>query len=96
MPWHGSWATAQISLPLLISQPRTTAAAPQSSPAPPAPDLMPVVPPAPPPVAPVPPVDAYYANCAVAKAAGAAPLYAGHAGFRLGLDGDKDGIACER
>ncbi|WP_258066757.1 excalibur calcium-binding domain-containing protein [Arthrobacter sp. GMC3] len=40
--------------------------------------------------------DAYYKNCAAAKAAGAAPLYVGQSGYRLALDGDKDGIACEK
>jgi hypothetical protein len=38
---------------------------------------------------------AYYANCAAAKAAGAAPLYAGQPGYRTALDRDKDGVACE-
>lgn len=37
----------------------------------------------------------YYANCAEAVAAGAAPLYAGSPGYRSGLDGDDDGVACE-
>jgi hypothetical protein len=37
----------------------------------------------------------YYANCSAAKAAGAAPLYRGQPGYRLALDRDKDGIACE-
>ncbi|WP_457948727.1 GmrSD restriction endonuclease domain-containing protein [Pseudarthrobacter sp. alpha12b] len=37
----------------------------------------------------------YYANCAEVVAAGAAPLYAGTAGYRAGLDGDGDGVACE-
>lgn len=37
----------------------------------------------------------YYRNCAAAKADGAAPLYVGDAGYRAGLDRDKDGIACE-
>jgi len=37
----------------------------------------------------------YYANCAEAVAAGAAPLYAGSPGYRSGLDGDGDGVACE-
>ncbi|MDQ0770316.1 hypothetical protein QF031_003065 [Pseudarthrobacter defluvii] len=37
----------------------------------------------------------YYANCAEAVAAGAAPLYAGNPGYRAGLDGDGDGVACE-
>ena len=41
------------------------------------------------------PAAVYYANCAEATAAGAAPLYAGSAGYRSGLDGDGDGVACE-
>ncbi|WP_285249214.1 excalibur calcium-binding domain-containing protein [Pseudarthrobacter sp. efr-133-R2A-89] len=39
---------------------------------------------------------AYYANCTAAKAAGAAPLYRGQAGYRSALDRDGDGVACER
>lgn len=41
------------------------------------------------------PGDAYYANCAAAKAAGAAPLYRGQPGYRSALDRDNDGVACE-
>ncbi|GAA2889363.1 hypothetical protein GCM10010472_54740 [Pseudonocardia halophobica] len=37
----------------------------------------------------------YYANCSAAKAAGAAPLYAGDPGYRRALDRDGDGVACE-
>ncbi|NLG55253.1 MAG: DUF1524 domain-containing protein [Rhodococcus sp.] len=37
----------------------------------------------------------YFANCAAARAAGAAPLYAGSPGYRPALDRDRDGIACE-
>jgi endonuclease YncB( thermonuclease family) len=44
---------------------------------------------------PAPPAAAYFANCAEAKAAGAAPLYAGQPGYRPALDRDKDGVACE-
>lgn len=36
-----------------------------------------------------------YANCAQARAAGAAPIYRGQPGYRPELDGDSDGIACE-
>lgn len=39
--------------------------------------------------------DAWYPNCAAARAAGAAPIYAGEPGYRSELDGDSDGIACE-
>jgi Excalibur calcium-binding domain len=45
--------------------------------------------------APEPTPDAYYANCAAVRAAGAAPLTAGDPGYRAALDRDKDGVACE-
>jgi hypothetical protein len=45
--------------------------------------------------APAPAPDAYYANCAEARAAGAAPMTAGEPGYRPGLDRDNDGIACD-
>jgi len=38
---------------------------------------------------------AYYPNCAAVRAAGKAPLHRGDPGYRPGLDGDGDGIACE-
>jgi len=41
------------------------------------------------------PAAASYASCAAAKAAGAAPLYAGQAGYSISLDRDRDGVACE-
>ncbi|WLQ05027.1 GmrSD restriction endonuclease domain-containing protein [Arthrobacter oryzae] len=81
--------------------------APVVAPVPVAPTPAPAVvvpvpaPAAPAPVVPVPvpvapaPAAAYYANCAAAKAAGAAPLYAGSAGYRPALDRDRDGVACE-
>jgi hypothetical protein len=72
--------------------PVAPAPAPAAS-APPAP-AAPVVPVAPAPVAPA-PVAAYYQNCSAVRAAGAAPLYAGMAGYRAGLDRDRDGVACE-
>lgn len=50
--------------------------------------------PAPAPPAPA-PATAYFGSCAEAKAAGAAPLFAGQAGYRPALDRDKDGVACE-
>ena len=37
----------------------------------------------------------YYSGCREVRAAGKAPLYAGQAGYREGMDGDSDGIACE-
>ncbi|MEV4518119.1 excalibur calcium-binding domain-containing protein [Dactylosporangium sp. NPDC049525] len=41
------------------------------------------------------PASVYYASCAEAKRAGAAPLYRGEPGYRKGLDRDGDGVACE-
>lgn len=38
---------------------------------------------------------AYYLDCSEARAAGVAPLYRGEPGYRPGMDGDDDGIACE-
>jgi hypothetical protein len=37
----------------------------------------------------------HYSGCSQARAAGAAPLYRGTPGYREGMDGDDDGIACE-
>lgn len=37
----------------------------------------------------------YYGSCAAARAAGAAPLFAGEPGYRPEMDGDGDGVACE-
>lgn len=37
----------------------------------------------------------YYSGCAEVRAAGRAPLYAGQPGYREGMDGDGDGMACE-
>jgi hypothetical protein len=36
-----------------------------------------------------------YANCAAARAAGAAPLHRGDPGWSDAMDGDGDGVACE-
>ncbi|MGW1669026.1 excalibur calcium-binding domain-containing protein [Streptomyces sp. NPDC002324] len=42
-----------------------------------------------------PPADVYYENCDAARAAGAAPVYAGDPGYGRHLDRDGDGVACE-
>lgn len=44
---------------------------------------------------PAPDEDVYYANCTEARDAGVTPLYEGDPGYRAGMDGDSDGIACE-
>ena len=36
-----------------------------------------------------------WAGCDQARAAGTAPIYHGEPGYRRGMDGDGDGIACE-
>ncbi|WP_416062505.1 DUF1524 domain-containing protein [Rhodococcus indonesiensis] len=75
------------------------AAAPEPAPAATAvPEPVPSVAPEPvPSVAPEPaPAPAVaYRNCAEARAAGAAPLYAGQPGYSEKMDGDGDGVACE-
>lgn len=37
----------------------------------------------------------YYSGCNDARARGAAPIYRGQPGYREGMDGDGDGVACE-
>lgn len=37
----------------------------------------------------------HWSRCDEARAAGTAPIYEGEPGYREGLDGDSDGIACE-
>jgi hypothetical protein len=73
------------------------ASAAASSPAPaaePSPAVAVSAPAVPAPAAPA-PAAVFYANCAAAKAAGAAPILTGQAGYRAGLDRDLDGVACE-
>lgn len=88
--------------PVEAAPAETTPAAAQPAPAvvpvPVQPAAVPVAPAAPAaPVAPpvVAPAAAYYANCTAVRAAGAAPIYAGQAGYSSKLDRDGDGVACE-
>jgi len=37
----------------------------------------------------------HYAGCNEVRDEGKAPLYRGQPGYRIGMDGDNDGIACE-
>lgn len=37
----------------------------------------------------------YYRNCEAVRLAGKAPLHRGDPGYREGIDGDSDGVACE-
>ncbi|SDS97734.1 PASTA domain-containing protein [Pseudarthrobacter equi] len=48
------------------------------------------------PVVPAAPAAVYYANCTAARAAGAAPVYAGTPGYGKHLDRDGDGIGCDK
>jgi len=41
------------------------------------------------------PADTYFPNCSAARATGHAPIRAGSPGYRIGLDADGDGMACE-
>jgi len=47
------------------------------------------------PSGPGPATGVYFRNCAEARAAGAAPIHRGQPGYRTGMDGDGDGVACE-
>lgn len=38
----------------------------------------------------------YYKNCAAVWAAGKAPIHAGDPGYSTDLDGDSDGVGCEK
>ncbi|WP_338758118.1 excalibur calcium-binding domain-containing protein [Nocardia vulneris] len=88
-PYTTTSVTTPAIVPSPVTPPPTTVAVPQRyvPPAPaPEPPTTPSAPPAP---------STYYANCAVARAAGAAPLHRGEPGYRPGLDRDGDGVACE-
>jgi hypothetical protein len=88
-------ADAAAAAQAAAEQAARDAAARQAVPAPAAP----VAPaPAPAPAAPVAPAPAavYYANCTAARAAGAAPVYAGTPGYGKHLDRDGDGIGCDK
>ncbi|OMH34106.1 DUF1524 domain-containing protein [Tersicoccus sp. Bi-70] len=86
------------------SAPAAAVPAPAPAPAAPAPAAPAPAVPAPAPAAPVQPAipapaapgsSVYYPNCRAARAAGVAPLHRGDPGYRSGMDGDGDGIACE-
>lgn len=42
------------------------------------------------------PANVYYKNCAAVWAAGAAPIHRGDPGYDSHLDGDNDGVGCEK
>jgi hypothetical protein len=87
---------ATTTPPALADIPSTVETPPAEVTPDPVPEPGPVPDPAPVEVpTPAPAPDAYYANCAEARAAGAAPMAAGEPGYRPGLDRDKDGTACD-
>lgn len=47
-------------------------------------------------ILPVPGLPVYFPNCDFARAVGAAPIYQNQPGYRLALDRNRNGIACER
>ncbi|WP_080669066.1 MULTISPECIES: excalibur calcium-binding domain-containing protein [Corynebacterium] len=49
-----------------------------------------------PPPAPAPAQDVYFSSCKEARAAGYSHMRRGEPGYRSGLDGDNDGIACDK
>ncbi|WP_156380337.1 GmrSD restriction endonuclease domain-containing protein [Arthrobacter sp. Soil762] len=87
-------AQAPAPAPVVAADPVAPAPAPAAVAPAPAPVAPAPVVPAPAPVSAA-PAAVYYANCTAAKAAGAAPIYAGQAGYRAALDRDSDGVACE-
>ncbi|MET1021885.1 MAG: DUF1524 domain-containing protein, partial [Arthrobacter sp.] len=90
---YGLWVTPaehDAMARVLADCPDAAAPTGKQAPVPPAPaDAAPAAPAAPASEA------VYYANCAAARAAGAAPLRAGQPGYRSKMDGDGDGVACE-
>ena len=92
----GQWAPINQQVPTAASSPAPAVEPPPvvAAPAPAAPAPVSAVPAVPAPAAPA-PAAVFYANCAAAKAAGAAPILTGQAGYRAGLDRDLDGVACE-
>jgi micrococcal nuclease len=93
--WVGRISAPEKSVPSyapssLYSTPVTPEPVAEATPEP-EPEYTPTIP------APAPRYDspAYYANCSAARAAGAAPVYAGEAGYARRLDRDNDGVGCE-
>jgi hypothetical protein len=87
-------APTSQSAPAPAAQPQLAAPQPATAAVPADAAPTPAAPAAPAPAAPA-PATVYYANCAAARAAGAAPLRAGQPGYREKMDGDRDGVACE-
>ena len=95
---YGLWVTRaehDAMARILAGCPDQAAPTNQEPPPPPSQAATPAPVPAAPAPAPPAPAEAYFANCAAARAAGAAPLRAGQPGYREQMDGDRDGVACE-
>lgn len=83
---------ASPSLPSPAASPLKSAPAPAKAPPKPPPKPAAV---RPKPKPPAPKAGVYYENCAEAKAAGVAPLRDGEPGYRMEMNRDDDGVACE-
>lgn len=95
---YGLWVTQaeHDAIARILSNCDAPAAATAPLPlAPPPPETSSEYPPPPPAPTPDAGSSVYYPNCKTARAAGAAPIYAGQPGYRPGLDRDGDGVACE-
>jgi Excalibur calcium-binding domain/PASTA domain len=88
-------AAAQLAKEQAAARQAAETAAAQAAKQAPVPAPAPAPAPAPLP-APAAPAAAYYANCTAARAAGAAPVYAGTPGYGTHLDRDRDGIGCDK
>lgn len=96
-PAAGTPVQSGSTVVLVFAPPPAPAPAPVAPAPAPAPDPEPAPAPAEEPApAPEPaPAEAYYPNCAAARAAGVTPIHAGEPGYSSKLDRDGDGIACE-
>jgi hypothetical protein len=84
-------ARPPMSTVTVVAAPPATRPAPTSYPPVEAPPTLPPVGLLMPPI----PSNVYYATCAAARAAGAAPLHVGDPGYRREFDTNGDGVACE-
>jgi outer membrane biosynthesis protein TonB len=98
LPTYSTQETPSTPPPATEAAPTTQTVTSEPTPAP-SPAPLPSEQAVPPPATVAPPANSeaavYYQNCDAARAAGAAPLYAGQPGYRSALDRDGDGVACE-
>ena len=89
-PGHPAAAASSGAAPSTGSAAASTFTPPSAA----APTFTPVPPP-PPATAAAVESKVYYAGCNEVRDLGKAPHYRGQPGYRIGMDGDNDGIACE-